>query len=78
MKNLHVPLSEDVYALLRAEAERTQIPATALAGEAISAWLKEQAWKAEEEAIVAYVAEMAGTEFDLDPALESATRHGCP
>jgi hypothetical protein len=35
MKNLHLPLPEQTYTQLRAEAERTQVPATTLAREAI-------------------------------------------
>ena len=40
MKNFHVPLPEQTYTRLRAEAERTQAPATALAREAIEWWLR--------------------------------------
>jgi len=72
MKNFHLPLPEPVYALLRAEAERSQVPATALAREAIDSWLRDQARKARHEAIAAYAAEMAGTDLDLDRELESA------
>src|SRR5690242_11014571 len=43
MKNFHLPLPEQTYALLREEAERTQLPATTLAREAIDAWLRDQA-----------------------------------
>ncbi len=35
-------------------------------------WLREQVRRARHEAIAAYAAEMAGTEFDLDPELEAA------
>ena len=72
MKNFHLPLPDPTYTLLRAEAERTQVPATTLAREAIDSWLKSQARKARHEAIAAYAADMAGTELDLDPDLESA------
>jgi hypothetical protein len=72
MKNFHLPLPEQTYTLLRAEAERTQLPATMLAREAIDIWLREQARKARHEAIAAYAAEMAGTSLDLDRDLESA------
>ena len=40
MKNVHLPLPEGTYQALRAEAERSKDPATALAREAISAWLR--------------------------------------
>lgn len=72
MKNFHLPLPEPTYTLLRAEAERTRVPATTLAREAIDSWLSSQARKARHEAIAAYAAEVSGTELDLDLDLESA------
>jgi len=72
MKNFHLPLPEQTYMQLRAAAERSRVPATSLAREAIDLWLRDQMRKARHEAIAAYAAEMAGTELDLDPALESA------
>ena len=42
MKNFHLPLPERTYTELRAEAERTQVPATTLAREAIDWWLRHQ------------------------------------
>ena len=72
MKNFHLPLPEQTYALLRAEAERTRVPATTLAREAIVTWLRYQARKARHDAIAAYAAEMAGTDLDIDHDLESA------
>jgi hypothetical protein len=72
MKNFHVPLPEQTYALLRDEAERTRVPATNLAREAIDSWLRDQARKARHDAIAAYAAEVAGTDLDLNHDLESA------
>lgn len=72
MKNFHLPLPEQTYAQLRTEAERAQVPATALAREAIDWWLRQQLRKARHDAIAAYAAEMAGTDLDLDSDLESA------
>ena len=72
MKNFHLPLPEQTYARLRAEAERTQVPATTLAREAVDEWLRNQSRKARQDAIVAYATEMAGTSLDLDADLESA------
>jgi hypothetical protein len=72
MKNFHLPLPEQTYSQLRAEAERTRVPATTLAREAIDTWLLQAARKARHEAIAAYANEMAGTELDLDRDLESA------
>jgi hypothetical protein len=72
MKNFRLPLPEKTYTPLRDAAERAQVPATALAREAIDWWLREQLRKARHDQIAAYAAEMAGTEFDLDPDLEAA------
>jgi hypothetical protein len=72
MRNFHLPLPEQTYTHLRAEAERAQVPATALAREAIDWWLRQQLRKARHDQIATYAAEMAGTEFDLDPDLEAA------
>lgn len=72
MRNFHLPLPERTYALLRAEAERAQLPATTIAREAIDAWLKDLMRKARHEAIAGYAARMAGTKLDLDTELESA------
>jgi hypothetical protein len=72
LKNFHVPLPDQTYTRLRAEAERTQLPATILAREAIDSWLRDQARKSTHDAIAAYAAEMAGTDLDLDRDLESA------
>lgn len=72
MRNFHLPLPDQTYSHLRAEAERLQAPATALAREAIDLWLRQQLRKARHDGIAAYAAEMAGTEFDLDPDLEAA------
>lgn len=72
MKNFHLPLPESTYIQLREEAERAHVPATALAREAIDWWLRERLRKARYDAIAAYAAEIAGTNWDLDPHLESA------
>lgn len=72
MKNFHVPLPEQTYDQLKAEAEKSRLPATTLAREAIDAWLKQQQRKARHDSIHAYALEMAGTDLDLDPVLESA------
>jgi hypothetical protein len=72
MKNFHLPLPEATYLGLKAEAERTGVPATTLAREAVDWWLRQQARKARHDAIAAYATEMAGTSLDLDADLESA------
>jgi hypothetical protein len=72
MKNFHLPLPEHTYAQLKAEAERARVPATSLARQAIDLWLRRQMRKARHQAIAAYANELAGTDLDLDAALESA------
>ena len=72
MKNFHLSLPEQIYNRLRAEAERTGVPATTLAREAVDSWLRQQGRKARHEAIAAYATKMAGTHLDLDADLESA------
>jgi hypothetical protein len=72
MKNFHLPLPEQTYLGLRAEAERTGVPATTLAREAVDCWLRQQVRKTRHDAIAAYAKEMAGTRLDLDADLESA------
>lgn len=72
MKNFHLPLPEQTYMGLRAEAERTGVPATTLAREAVDSWLRQQSRKARHDAIAAYATETAGTHLDLDADLESA------
>jgi hypothetical protein len=72
MKNLHLPLPDQVYEDLKSEAERSRMPATSMARHAIQAWLAARKKSARRQAIAAYAVEMAGTEFDLDRALERA------
>jgi predicted transcriptional regulator len=72
MKNFHVPLPDETYMQLRAAAERSNVPATSLAREAIDSWLRQQFRKAQHEAIASFASESAGTSFDLDPDLEAA------
>ena len=72
MKNFHLPLPEQTYTSLRAEAERMGVPATTLAREAVDSWLRQEFRRARHDAITAYATEMAGTQLDLDADLESA------
>lgn len=73
MRNFHVPLPEDVYTELRAEAERSHHPATTLARQAIELWLRYRRRVARHHAIAAFAAEYAGTSLDLDRELEAAS-----
>ncbi len=73
LKNLHVPLPDKLHDGLRAESKRTRRPATALARQAIEAWLKEQQKRVRHEKIAAFASATAGTRLDLDPDLEQAS-----
>ena len=73
VKNFHLPLPEDVYAALREAAATLGRPATAVAREAIEAWLRERRRTGVWEAIATYAAKHAGTTADLDPAIEAAS-----
>lgn len=72
-KNLHIPLSGPSYEELRRLAEQLKTPATRLAREAIEFWLERQRQRALHQSIMRYAGETAGTEWDLDPALEAAS-----
>lgn len=73
MRSLHVSLPVDVYQRLRKEARAARQPATVVARHAIEAWLRQRQRAAVHKAISAYANVMAGTEADLDPALEAAS-----
>jgi Arc/MetJ-type ribon-helix-helix transcriptional regulator len=72
LRNFHVPLPEELYRQLREEAERLRQPATHVVRQAIQSWLDRQHQDRLYEAIQAYAREQAGSEADLDPALEAA------
>lgn len=71
-KNLHVPLSGELHGALRDTAARLGRPATAIAREGIERYLRELRKQAVDAALEAWANEVAGSEMDLDPALESA------
>ena len=72
MKNFHLPLPDETYAGLRTAAERSKLPATVLAREAIAWWLRQEARRIRHAEVAAYASEMAGTSLDLDPDMEAA------
>lgn len=72
MKNFHLPLPEDLYGDLRAEAERSSVTATTLARQALEEWLRQKRRSHLRRAIEVYAAEAAGSTDDLDEGLESA------
>jgi len=71
-RNFHVPLPDEIYSELRAEAERAQQPATLLARMAIEAWLEQRRAATLHAEIAAYAARYGGTPLDLDPDFEAA------
>ena len=73
MKNFHIPLPDGTWSDLKAEAERSRLPATSVAREAIRWWLRVRKKASRNAAIAAYAAKLAGTEVDLDADLEAAT-----
>lgn len=73
LRNLHVPLPEELYSELRAEADRSKQPATVLARSAIEFWLNQRKKVALHEAIAEYASRHAGTVADLDHELEAAS-----
>ncbi|BDC51547.1 hypothetical protein F183_A38630 [Bryobacterales bacterium F-183] len=73
MKNVNVPLPEDLYAEIRAVATATNVPAADVVREAVDTWLHAQKRESRKKAIADYAREMAGTSFDLDRDLEAAT-----
>ena len=73
LRNLHVPLPEGLYKRLKTEAEHEKKPATVLARQAIEGWLRRRQQLKIHRAVLDYAAQCAGTEVDLDTALESAS-----
>lgn len=71
-RNFHVPLPEDLYRALQAEAAQARQPANALAREAIAQWVESRRQERIDQAILAYAEAVAGTAADLDPKLETA------
>jgi len=72
MADVHVPLPDDLYEALREQSERENRPVSALANEAISAWLAARKRRDANAELQAYIERWAGTDVDRDPALEQA------
>ncbi len=72
LRNFHLPLPQDTYERLKAEADRESRPATVVARHAIEEWLRERRRLFLREEIAEYAAKAAGTTDDLDPQLEKA------
>ena len=70
IRNLHVPLSTDVYEALRREAARLRRPATQVARDAILQLLEARRREEIARALSEFARKAAGTSDDLDPVLE--------
>lgn len=71
-KNFHLPLPPDLYADLRAAAERVGTPATDVAREAIQIWLKQERRRQIHAELRAYAEVTAGSRDDFDPVVSAA------
>ena len=72
MRNFHLPLPEEVYVDLKAQAEQMKRPATSIAREAIEAWLRHCRKMSRHQAISEFARDFAGTKYDIDSQLEAA------
>ena len=70
-KKLNVPLPKEMHTALFDEARRSGEPATRLARTAINDWLEKRARERRKEQVRQFALENAGSEYDLDPLLES-------
>ena len=73
MKNIHVPLTQELYRKLRDEAKKEERPATEIARNAIQKWLEERERIALHESISDYAIKNAGTVYDYDEELSNAS-----
>lgn len=71
-RNFHVPLPDDLYLALQAEAARAKKPANAVARDAIVQWLESRHQARIDAAVQVYATTVAGTAEDLDVELEAA------
>mgnify|MGYP001557672345 CR=1 FL=1 len=70
--NFHLPLPLEIYEKLRDQSEKQSTPATVLARTAIVEWLEQQEKAEIDNQIRSFAQSMAGTDCDLDEALEEA------
>lgn len=71
-RNFHLPLPEPLYEALQEEAKKRGRPATAVARQALEAWVRQQRRMELHESIAAYARREAGGPADLDPELEES------
>ncbi len=71
IKKLNLPLSEGTHRTLFEEARRTGVPATRIVRTALEEWLRQRQRERRRDEIHEFATRHAGTEYDLDPILES-------
>lgn len=69
---LELPLESDVWGLLQVEAARMGRPAVSLVSDVVVNWVRERQRQRVAQEIAEFAAANAGSELDLDPALEAA------
>jgi len=73
IRNFHLPLPDELHAMLRDEAAQSGIPATALVRDLLAGWLKQRRRERLFAEIQAYAIAHAGTDVDLDDGLQAAS-----
>jgi len=71
-KKLNLPLPEETHRALFDESRRTGVPATRLVRSALEDWLGQRMRENRRDEVRRFALEHAGSEYDLDPVLESA------
>ena len=71
-RNFHVPLPEELYQIIRLEADRRRLPATVLVREVVEEWVERLRSEVLHAEIANYAGEHAGGSEDIDLQLEAA------
>ena len=71
IKKLNLPLSEETHRALFEEARRAGVPATRIVRTALEEWLRQRQRERRRDEIHEFATRHAGSEYDLDPILES-------
>ncbi len=72
LKKLSLTLPLEMHEALLAESRELGVPATRLVRSLLETWLRERRRIRRREQVRRFAMESAGTELDLDPALEAA------
>lgn len=71
-KKLNLPLPQDMHEAIFSESRRLGISAARLVRTVLEDWLQERRREIRREEVRRFALEHAGTDLDLDPALEAA------